>query len=85
MIAEKRILARGAIMPFQMVLEVPLFVVVATSSCGVAEEGTSVVAAGLVPPQLLSDKASADMKGSIGSPPQSAATSPIGTFPPRAL
>ena len=33
----------------------------------------------LVPPQLLSARASLDMKGSMGWPPQSAATSPIGT------
>ena len=104
MIDEKRILANGEIMPFQMVLEPPVSllavaVVVAATSCGEAEaEDTTAAAAaaaddddddddddGLVPPQVLSARASGDMKGSIGSPPQSAATSPIGTFPPSPL
>jgi hypothetical protein len=102
MIDEKRILANGEIMPFQMVLEPPVSllavaVVVAATSCGEAEAEDATVAAaaddddddddddGLVPPQVLSARASGDMKGSIGSPPQSAATSPIGTFPPSPL
>jgi len=107
MIDEKRILANGEIMPFQMVLEPPVSllavaVVVAATSCGEAEAEDATVAGaaaadddddddddydddGLVPPQVLSARASGDMKGSIGSPPQSAATSPIGTFPPSPL